>query len=166
MERVATNARMCVVKWFAPEWLRVPLIRAFLAKLYGLCLEPPSPERAKYPSTGCSPVQLSVRTSVHSFVRLRIHAFNCPFVHPCIHLSVRTSVHSFVRSYIRAFIRPFAHPCIQLSVRTSMHSFVRSHIRAFIRPFAHPCIQLSVRTSMHSFVRSYIRLFVHSFVPG
>jgi hypothetical protein len=38
-----------------------PGIRAFVAKLSPLFINPPSPEGAKYPSTGCSPVFSFVR---------------------------------------------------------------------------------------------------------
>ena len=84
--------------------------------------KPPSPEGAKYISTGCSPVYSFIRSSVHSFIR--------SFVHP------------FIRSFVHPFICSFVHPFIH----SSIHSFICTHTGATrynqeyscIRGYTHP----------------------------
>jgi len=86
-----------------------PGIRAFVAKLSALCIKPPSPEGAKYPSTGCSPVfsfvRASVRPRLRTFVRSRIRTF----VHSYIRAFVRLCIRLFARAFVRSFIRAFVH---------------------------------------------------------
>ena len=82
--------------------------------------KPPSPEGAKYPSTGCSPVFSFIRSFVHSFIRSFVHSF------------IRSFVHSFIRSSVHSFIRSFVHSFICSFVTTPAQPVLTRNIRAFV----------------------------------
>jgi hypothetical protein len=79
-------------------------MHAFIAKLFGLSIEPPSPEGAKYTSTGCSPVYSFVRAFIRLCIRWLVRAFVHPLVRAIIHSFVRALIHSFVHPSVPVFV--------------------------------------------------------------